>query len=67
MWAIVSGLVFTGTTVIWVAFDEAVGLVGLAVAGVTLHEIEQWRAEHQLPQLRGLSRPAESRKPSLAA
>jgi hypothetical protein len=48
---IVFSRVFTGSAVMWLSFAEALGFVGLAVAGLTVHEVEEWRAEHQLPAL----------------
>lgn len=42
---------FGGATVMWLAFALALGVVGLAFAGLTLHEVENWRAVHRLDQL----------------
>ena len=68
---VVFSLVFSGATVTWLAFALALGFVGVAVVGLTLHEIETWRSAHNLGQLRGLvapSRPtqAETAQPSLS-
>ena len=68
---VVLSLVFAGVTVTWLAFGLALGLVGVAVVGLTLHEIETWRSAHHLGQLHGLvgpSRPtqAEPAQPSLS-
>ena len=54
---VVLSLVFAGVTVTWLAFGLALGLVGVAVVGLTLHEIETWRSAHHLGQLPGLLRP----------
>jgi hypothetical protein len=48
---VVTSLVYGGAVVTWVVFALALGFVGLAVSGLTLHEIEGWRSEHGLPQL----------------
>jgi MFS family permease len=57
-----------GSTVVWLSLAWGLGFVALAVAGLTLHEVDDWRAEHRLPRLRGLHEPEdEARKPSLAA
>lgn len=55
---IVFSRVFGGTTVMWLSFAEALSFVGLAVTGLTLHEIENWRRQHDLAQLHGFSEPA---------
>jgi hypothetical protein len=64
---IVFSRVFGGSTVVWLSFAEAVGFVGLGFAGLTLHEIDGWRAEHHLGHLHGLSRREPSERASLAA
>jgi hypothetical protein len=51
---IVFSLVFSGTTVQWLSFAEALGFVALAFSGLTLNEVAQWRAEHGLAPLHGL-------------
>lgn len=64
--AIVTSLVYGGPAVTWILFALALGFVGLAVAGLTLHEIEGWRSQHGLPELhmfprRSTARPAAER------
>ncbi len=44
-------LAAAGTAVIWLSFAFALGVVGLALVGLTLHEISNWRASHRLAQL----------------
>ena len=48
-------VVFVGTTVMWLSFALALGLVGAAFAGLTLHEVETWRATHELGRLHWLA------------
>jgi hypothetical protein len=66
---IVFSRVFTGSTMMWLSFAEALGFVGLGFAGLTVHEIEGWRAEHHLAPLHGLFRIEQQQpeKPSIAA
>jgi hypothetical protein len=58
---IVTTSVYTAPVVAWIFFGEALGLVGLSVAGLTFHEIERWRAEHGMAELRVLHRAALAR------
>jgi hypothetical protein len=55
---IVTSLVFGGATATWVVFALALGFVGLAVAGLTMHEVEGWRTAHGLPELHVFHRRA---------
>lgn len=48
---IVSTLVYAAPVLGWLFFAEALGLVGLSVAGLTLHEINRWRTEHGMAEL----------------
>lgn len=47
-------IVFGGATVAWLVFALALGLVGAAFAGMTLHEVANWRELHDLGRLRWL-------------
>ncbi len=47
-------LTASGQAVIWLSFAFAVGIVALAVSGLTLNEISSWRANHNLGQLHWL-------------
>jgi hypothetical protein len=38
LWSLTAALVFVGTTLGWLVFADAVGLVAVAVAGLTLNE-----------------------------
>ncbi len=54
-------LVSSGTTVTWLAFAFSLGIVGLSIAGLTLHEISNWRAQHRMAELWWLREgPAET-------
>jgi hypothetical protein len=44
LWAVVASVIFTGATVTWLGFAEAVGFVTLAVAGLAAHEFGKRRA-----------------------
>ena len=46
---------FSGTTVVWLVFAFGLAFLGIAVAGLTLHEIETWRDAHDLGQLHWLT------------
>ena len=48
IWTIVASLIFAGPAVMWLSFAEALGFVGLAFTGLTVHEIGTWRALHGL-------------------
>lgn len=50
---------FSGTTVVWLAFALALGCVGVGFAGLTVHEVEMWRATHELGRLHWLAPRAE--------
>ncbi|HEX6393890.1 MAG TPA: hypothetical protein VFZ97_10625 [Acidimicrobiales bacterium] len=66
------GFAASGRAVIWLSFAFSLGVVGLAFAGLTLHEISNWRFAHQLGALRWLPQErsvsdATRRPDSLAA
>lgn len=48
IWTIVASQIFSGSTVMWLSFAEALGFVGLAFIGLTVHEVDTWRASHGL-------------------
>lgn len=47
---------FTGTTLTWLVFALALGLVGTTFIGLAAHEVESWRSIHQLGELHALGR-----------
>lgn len=55
-------LVFGASTVMWLSFALALGLTAIAFAGLTLHEVETWRATHELGRLHRLVPETASRR-----
>lgn len=47
-WTIIASLVFAGATVTWLGFASGCAFVGLALAGLTLHELRTERVVHSL-------------------
>lgn len=47
-WTIVASLVFAGSTVTWLGFASGLGLVALALIGLTLHELSTERVVHSI-------------------
>jgi hypothetical protein len=45
-WTIVASLVFAGTVVTWLGFASGAAFVGLALVGLTLHELSTERVVH---------------------
>lgn len=45
---IIEALLSGGTTMIWLSFAGALGVVGLAIAGLTVHELSTERVVHSL-------------------
>ncbi len=56
LWSAVASVVYTGTTLTWLSFGEAIGFVGLAVVGLVAHELKTERIVHQFEAI-----PAEAR------
>ena len=54
---LVFALTASGTTVIWLSFAFALGIVALAFTGLTVNEVSHWRAKHQLRNLHWLPDP----------
>ena len=57
-WTIVASLVFAGSVVTWLGFASGVAFVGLAIAGLTLHELLTERVVHSFE----LRTPVEERE-----
>jgi hypothetical protein len=47
-WTIVAAVVFSGSTLKWVSFTDAVALAVLATAGLLVHEMSTERVVHEL-------------------
>lgn len=47
-WTIVASLVFTGGAVTWLGFASGAAFVGLALVGLTLHELFTERVVHSI-------------------
>ncbi len=60
-WTIVASAVFGGAAVTWLGFASGIGLVAIAVAGLTAHELSTERVVHSLEVS-----PARSRARDLA-
>ena len=58
IWSIVGAIVFTGTTLEWVAFATAAAAAVLATVGLTLHEMTTERVVHELRVITGDERAA---------
>lgn len=48
IWTIVSSSVFSGTTLAWLVFADALALVAVALADLTAHEVSTERVVHTL-------------------
>lgn len=48
VWTIVASVVFAGSVVTWLGFASGVAFVGLALIGLTLHELYTERVVHSL-------------------
>lgn len=59
-WTIVASQVFAGVAITWLGFASGAGLVALAIAGLSAHELSTERVVHSF-ELRG-SMPAESER-----
>lgn len=55
-------MVYTGQLVKWLDFGLAVGLVGLAFAGLAVHEVENWRGNRDMRELHWLAPEAVPRQ-----
>jgi len=56
LWSAVASVVYTGTTLTWLSFGEAIGFVALGVAGLVAHELSTERIVHAFEAI-----PADAR------
>ena len=57
-WTVVASLVFTGSVVTWLGFASGAAFVGLALIGLTLHELYTERVVHSI-EVRGANADRE--------
>lgn len=55
-WTIVETVVFSGTTMSWISFGVACGMLAIAVAALVYHELSTERVVHMLEDVR-VARP----------
>lgn len=48
LWSLIAALTFTGTALTWLVFADALGLVAVALADLTFHEVTTERVVHAL-------------------
>jgi hypothetical protein len=48
LWSAVASVVYSGATLKWLSFAEGLAFVGLAVAGLIVHEVRTERVVHSL-------------------
>lgn len=48
LWSLIAALIFTGNTLTWLVFADALGLAAIALADLALHEIRTERVVHTL-------------------
>jgi hypothetical protein len=48
LWSAAASVVYSGTTLKWLSFAEGLAFVGLAVAGLIVHEVRTERVVHSL-------------------
>jgi hypothetical protein len=48
IWMVVASAVFTARALTWLSFGEGLGVVALALAGLTAHELSTERVVHAL-------------------
>ena len=56
LWSAVASVVYTGTTLTWLSFGEAIGFVALGVAALVAHELSTERIVHAFEAI-----PADAR------
>lgn len=60
---IIFSLAASGAAVTWLSFAFALGIVALALSGLSVHEVYDWRVRHQLSNLRWLHEGAVATSP----
>ena len=48
LWSLIAALIFTGSTLTWLVFADAIALIAVALADLALHEISTERVVHTL-------------------
>lgn len=48
LWSLIAALVFTGSTMTWLVFADAIGLAAVAVADLIAHELSTERVVHTI-------------------
>jgi hypothetical protein len=48
VWTVVASVVFSGSTLMWLSFAEALAFVAIALAGLVAHELSTERVVHTL-------------------
>jgi hypothetical protein len=66
LWSLVAALTFTGTTLTWLVFADAIGLAALVLGDLAGHEVTTERVVHELVVKRSPA-DAEATGPRLAA
>ena len=69
LWSLIAALTFAGTALTWLVFADALGLVAVALADLTVHEVTTERVVHALDvrDTRTDAREAQATGQSLAA
>ena len=62
IWSAVASVVYSGTTLMWLSFGDALGFVGLGIVGLIAHELSTERVVHSLAP----ARSSESAMPAAA-
>ena len=60
VWSVVASVVYTGTTLKWLSFGEALGFVGLALIGLVAHELRTERVVHAFEAIPAGARDRET-------
>jgi hypothetical protein len=67
IWSAVASVIYNGRTLTWLSLAEGLAYVGLAIAGLGLHEVEDERAVHALEDMRARRTAQPSEEMSAAA